>query len=92
MRLRDLLPLPALLACCSPPPPSGAEDAAVFAERTVVFLLADSIRIETLRAEVAEEEFHGVMDDMMWYRAEAWRWFEEHGIPVVSFDGRPRAG
>lgn len=60
-----------------------------FGERTVVMLLADSSRMAALRADYDDEDFAVVADDMMWYRSEAWTWFEQRGIPVVSIEGRP---
>lgn len=60
----------------------------VFTERVAVFLLADSTHLARMRQEHGDDA-EVVFDDMMWYRAEAWDWIEQNGIPVVSTDGRP---
>ena len=77
-----------VIASCSPRD-TAPSDTAAFTERTVVFLLADSAQIEAVRAELSEDDFYVVADDMMWYRAEAWDWFEERGFTVLSIEGRP---
>ena len=59
-----------------------------FREPTVVLMWAEWPRIEALSGEHDEEDFATVADDLMWYRAEARRWFEERGIPVVEMEGR----
>ena len=65
-----------------------AADEAGFSTRVAVFLLADSTALEAIRVERTEEEFHAVADDLMWYRAEAWSWLDEHGVRVVAREGR----
>jgi hypothetical protein len=101
MRAHFLLVLPLAFACDPAPDParddtgpdpvpvdtSAADD--VISTRTAVFLLADSAALAATRAEYDEEDFAVVADDMMWYRAEAWSWLEEHGVPIVSREGRP---
>lgn len=62
-------------------------DPDVFTERVAVFLLADNL--DALADEYGEEDWAVVGDDMMWYRAEAWQWLEDHRVPVVSLAGRP---
>jgi hypothetical protein len=104
MRARFLLVLALAPLACGPAPdaPSdrvgadsaGADTAAAAADdvistRVAVFLLADSAAIAAARAAHGEEDFAVVADDMMWYRAEAWSWLEERGVPVVNYTGRP---
>lgn len=90
------------LACDASPDAAPADDAVppiasdsitpqdqLFDERVVVFLLADSAELATMRQEHGEEDYYVVADDMMWYRAEAWDWVEQRGIPIVWLEGRP---
>ena len=66
---------------------SGAA-ADVVAARVAIFLLADSAALEAARARHSADDFAVVADDMMWYRAEAWSFLEQRGIPIVSHQGR----
>lgn len=86
MRFRLALLLLPFLACARASDPDAP--ASGFGERTVVLMYADSAQLEEMRAGYTEEELATVGDDMMWYRAEAARWFEERGIPVVWLEGR----
>ena len=65
-----------------------AADGGIVAARVAIFLLADSARIEEMRARHGED-MPTVFDDMMWYRAEAWDWLEARRVPVRSVSGRP---
>jgi hypothetical protein len=66
-------------------PPDGAP---VFARRIAVFMEATSASLDSLRAKYSEEDYAVVADDMMYYRAMAYDYLEQHGVDVVRVVGR----
>jgi hypothetical protein len=92
-RYRRGIALLLLVAACAAEPDGAAEDAAPAAtaidRRTVVLLTASAAALDSLRDRIGEEAFYVVADDMMWYRAQAWEYFEVRGIPVRTIEGRP---
>lgn len=104
MRALPMIALLVAVACGEPDPsadvarvdavpqaeaPELGDDVRVFESRVAVLMLADAAVLDSLRALHGEEDFHVIADDMMYYRAEAFAWLEEHGIPVVELEGRP---
>ena len=81
----------ALLAphACGRAADTAGERGAIVSTRTAVFLLADSASLEALGSRHPADDFAVIADDMMWYRAEAWTWLEERGVPVITREGRP---
>lgn len=88
MRAAVLIPLLLHVACGGRETPPPAE-AAAFDERVAVFLLADSVLLDSVRAGHSEDDMAVIGDDMMWYRAEAGDWLEQHGVRTVYLSGRP---
>lgn len=75
----------------SAPIPAGsgeAQDSLTFTERVVVFVLGTPEELEAMRARHGEEDFHVVADDAMWYRATAYEYLEQRGVPVETIRGR----
>lgn len=91
VRAAVLIPL-ALLAACGGRDTQPAAEAPTFDERVAVFLLADSVMLDSLRAGYSEDDAAVIGDDMMWYRAEAGDWLEQNGVRTVYLSGRPTLG
>jgi hypothetical protein len=78
----------ALVASCGPAEPA-ADAPPLYEQRVALLMLADSADLAGLRAQHGADDFATIADDMMWYRAEAIAWLEEHDIPTVDVAGRP---
>ena len=69
--------------------PAPASDGATpFRERAVVFLEASPEDIEAVRAGTPPQDFLVIADDLMFYRASAYEFFESRGFPVTRVEGR----
>lgn len=78
-------PAPAPAAAESQPVDSVAQP---FARPIVVFMEASPEEIQAAKADMPEDEFYVVADDMNFYRSSAWEYLQTRHIPVVRVTGR----
>lgn len=69
--------------------PAAARDSLLFDSRVAVFLEASSAALDSLRAELPEDDYYVVADDMLYYRSTAYEYLERLGLPVRRLQGRP---
>ncbi|HEU5207983.1 MAG TPA: hypothetical protein VFU06_01125 [Longimicrobiales bacterium] len=60
----------------------------MYSRRVVIFMEATFAALDSLRATYSEDDFAVVADDMMYYRATAYDYLEQHGVEVVRTEGR----
>ena len=90
-----------LLACSEPdaedtPPADSSQithdttsqQTDVISTRTVLFMVASTADMDSLRKKYSEEDFAVVADDGMYYRATAFEYLETVKLPVTTLDGR----
>lgn len=65
-------------------------DSLLFDSRVVVFLEASRSALDSLRAEVPEDDYYTIADDMLYYRSTAYEYLEQHDLPVRRLTGRPQ--
>jgi len=79
--------------------PAAAQDSAVvaaettdtvatFAERIVIYVAATPDELAAVKAQMSEEDYFTMADDLMWYRATAHEFLEENGLPVRTVTGK----
>ncbi|MHB1169674.1 MAG: hypothetical protein ACYC28_10395 [Longimicrobiales bacterium] len=67
---------------------TSADPAPVLRRRVAIFMEATPAALDSVRATYSEEDFAVVADDMMYYRATAYDYLEQHGVDVVRAEGR----
>jgi len=67
---------------------ASSDPAPVHRQRVAIFMEATPAALDSLRATYSEEDFAVVADDMMYYRATAYDYLEQHGVDVVRTEGR----
>jgi hypothetical protein len=68
----------------------AGEGPASFDSRVVVLMEASAALIDSVRANMAEDDFFVLADDLMWYRATAVDYITEAGFPLVRVDRQRR--
>ena len=85
-----------LVACSDAPAPAPEPDEPAvesnepqaYSQRTVFYMEATNDQITAKRDSMPEPDFLILADDLMFYRASAHEFLEQHALPVKRIDGR----